>query len=68
MGPKQTAKKKGKAKAPAGPPADEEEGVIHLDPAPERGGGVPPMVKDPSLDSVMKAKGLVTAWGWHGSH
>ena len=68
MGPKQQSKKKGKAKAPAGPPADEEEGVIDLEPAPKRGGGVPPMVKKTCRGgAVQKAKGLVETWQLHGS-
>ena len=41
--------------------------IVHLEQAPERGQDVPAMVKDPPLDSVMKAKGLVAQWGWHGS-
>ena len=67
MGPKQTAKKKGKAKAPMQPLAVVDVEEIVLDPAPQRGGEVPPMVVDPPLESVMKAKDLVTAWQLHGS-
>ena len=60
-------KGKGKAIATAEPPAEEEEEIILLEQAPERGQDVPAMIKDPPLDSVMKAKDLVTQWEWHGS-
>ena len=67
MGPKQQSKKKGKAKAPAEPIAVVDVEEIVLDPVPQRGGEVPPMVVDPPLESVMKAKDLVTHWELHGS-
>ena len=60
-------KGKGKATASAEPVAVEEVEEIVLEPAPERGGEVPPMVVDPPLESVMKAKDLVTHWELHGS-
>ena len=60
-------KGKGKAVATEGPPGEEEEVIVHLEHAPERGQDVPAMIKDPPLDSVMKAKDLVTAWQLHGS-
>ena len=60
-------KGKGKAIATAQAPAEEEEEIVLLEQAPERGQDVPAMVKDPPLDSVMKAKDLVTQWEWHGS-
>ena len=41
--------------------------IVHLEHAPERGQDVPAMIKDPPLDSVMKAKDLVTEWQLHGS-
>ena len=60
-------KGKGKAVATAEPSGEGGEVVVLLEHAPERGQDVPAMIKDPPLDSVMKAKGLVTQWEWHGS-
>ena len=60
-------KGKGKATASAEPVAVEEVEEIEVEQVPERGGHVPPMVVDPPLESVMKAKDLVTHWELHGS-
>ena len=64
-----TKSNKGKAKVVAteGPSEEAEEEIVLLEHAPGRGQDVPAMIKDPPLESVMKAKDLVTQWEWHGS-
>ena len=67
MGKTKSNKGKGKATASAEPVAVEEVEEIEVEQVPERGGHVPQMVVDPPLESVMKAKDLVTHWELHGS-
>ena len=67
MGKPKSNKGKGKATASAEPVAVEEVEEIEVEQAPERGGHVPPMVKDVPEGPVQKAKGLVETWQLYGS-
>ena len=63
-------KQKGKAKAvePAEALQETTEVVeVDLEQAPERGGHVPPMVKDVPEETHIKARELVAHWRLHGS-
>ena len=63
-------KQKGKTRAPE--PAEAPQGItevaqVDLEQALERGGHVPPMVKDAPEETHIKARELVAHWRLHGS-